>query len=198
MPVGGSGLVVIGRQSADRVHQRLAIRRPEFEAGTIEDVQAGEVDLAYVGARAFDRVGVTSFQPLMAPLLIDSHELQAAVFDAAIPDEMLAALDAIDLAGIGVLPGPMRKVLGVAHPIVPPIDFDGQLVGIQNSAVSAQTMLALGATTQNMPGGADITELDAYDQQLGSIAGNDYWGQRRVRHREPQLVATAAGAVHQP
>ena len=97
------------------------------------------------------------------------------MFDAGIPDEMLAGLDTIDLAGIGILPGPMRKVLGVSHAFASPSDFAGQLVGIQDSAIAEQTMLALGATTQNIAAGADIAGLDAYEQQLESIAGYEYW-----------------------
>jgi TRAP-type C4-dicarboxylate transport system substrate-binding protein len=149
---------------------------PGYETGTISDVRAGEVDLAYVGARAFDRAGVTSFQPLLAPLLIDSHELQTAAFQAGIPDEMLAGLDAIGLVGIGTMPGPMRKVLGVSHPFVAPADFAGQVVGIQDSAIAEQTMLALGATAQNVPiGRQDITVLDGLEQQLASIVGSDFF-----------------------
>jgi hypothetical protein len=59
---------------------------------------------------------------------------------------------------------------------VAPADFAGQLVGIQDSALTEQTMLALGATTQIIPSGRpDITMLDGYEQQLASIAGSDLW-----------------------
>ena len=108
-------------------------------------------------------------------MLIDSVDLQAAVFHAGIPDEMLAGLDTIDLAGIGIWPGDMFKMLGVTHPFVAPADFAGQLVGIQDSALSEQTMLALGATTQNMGHAADITALDADALSTGAINGFQYW-----------------------
>jgi TRAP-type C4-dicarboxylate transport system substrate-binding protein len=146
----------------------------QYEAGTIEDVQAGEVDVAWVGARAFDTVGVTSFQALVAPLLIDSHDLQGAVFEAGIPTEMLDGLETIDLAGVGVLPGPMRKPLGVAKPFVTPADYAAARVGVQDSAVAQQTFVALGATSQPVPSGTELDGLDAYEQQLASIAGNHY------------------------
>jgi TRAP-type C4-dicarboxylate transport system substrate-binding protein len=87
------------------------IGEPDYESATIADVQGGEVDMAWVGARAFDRVDVTSFQALLAPMLVDSHDLQAKVFKEGIPQEMLAGLEQLDLVGVGVLPGPMRKVL---------------------------------------------------------------------------------------
>jgi TRAP-type C4-dicarboxylate transport system substrate-binding protein len=146
----------------------------DAEIGTIGDVRGGEVDLAWVGARAFDRVGVLSFQPLLAPLLVDSHDLQGAVFEAGVPTEMLDELDELDLAGIGVLPGPMRKVLGVTQPFLAPRDFAGQVVGIGTSDLAAWTMEALGATPQDLPGGASLDGLDAMDQQLMSIVGNRY------------------------
>ena len=62
---------------------------PEFESTTVADVRSGEVDMAWVGARIFDELGVTSFQALVAPLLVDTHDVQAAVFRDGVPDEML-------------------------------------------------------------------------------------------------------------
>jgi TRAP-type transport system periplasmic protein len=147
---------------------------PTYEAGTLEDVKAGKVDMAWVGARAFDTVGVNSFQALLAPLLVDSYDLEAKVFEEGIPDEMLKAVEELDLVGIGVLPGPMRKLLGVARPYVAPGDFAGQVVGIQDSAVAKQTFDALGATPKPVPAEAPLDGLDAYEQQLASIAGNSY------------------------
>jgi TRAP-type C4-dicarboxylate transport system substrate-binding protein len=146
----------------------------DFEVGTIEDVQAGKADLAWVGARAFDRVGVATLQPLLAPLLVDSHDLQGAVFEAGLPTQMLAGLEKLDVVGLGVLPGPMRKVMGVNGPFVRPTDFEGAVVGIQGSGVAAQTMKVLGATPQDLPAGAALGGLDAMEQQLASILGNNY------------------------
>ncbi len=147
---------------------------PTSEAGTLEDVKADKVDMAWVGARAFDTVGVTSFQALLAPLLVDSYDLEARVFEEGIPGKMLEAVDEPDLVGIGVLPGPMRKVLGVSRPFASPADFAGRVVGIQDSAVAKQTFDALGATPKPVPAQAQLDGLDAYEQQLSSIAGNSY------------------------
>ena len=146
-----------------------------YEVDTLADVKAGKVDLAWVGARAFDRVGVTDFQALLAPLAVDSHDLQAAVFEAGIPDEMLAGVQTAGVQGIGVLPGPMRKLLGVDHAFVSPEDFTGQLVGMQDSAQTEETFSTLGASATALPSGADISEVDGYEQQLSSIYGNSYY-----------------------
>ncbi len=146
----------------------------EFESATIADVQAGKIDMAWVGARAFDRVDVTSFQALLAPMLVDSHDLQTKVFEEGIPQEMLAGLEQLNLVGVGVLPGPMRKVLGVEKAFTKPADFAGEVVGMQDSKVTELSFTALGATTKMLPSGADIDGVDAYEQQLSSIWGNHY------------------------
>jgi TRAP-type C4-dicarboxylate transport system substrate-binding protein len=150
------------------------IGEPRYEAGTLEDVRAGKADLAWVGARAFDTVGVTSLQALVAPMLVDSYDLEAKVFEQGIPERMLDGVGELDLVGIGVLPGPMRKLLGVSKPFVRPADFAGQVVGLQDSAVADMTLRALGATPRAVPSSAELDGLNAYEQQLGAIAGNHY------------------------
>ena len=169
----------------------------DAEIGTIADVHGGEVDLAWVGARAFDRVGLLSFQPLLAPLLVDSHDLQEAVFEAGIPAEMLAGLDELDLAGIGVLPGPMRKVLGVTHPFVTPADFEGQVVGIGTSDLAAWTMRdargdTAGPAHRREPGRTrrDGPAADV-DRRQPLLAR----GRLCLRQRQP--LAAAAGDLHE-
>lgn len=147
---------------------------PQAERGIVADVQAGKVDLAWVGARVFDKVGVTSFQPLLAPLLIDNQDLQGKVFDAGIPEQMLGGLSGIGLVGVGVLPGPLRKLLSKGEPLTSREAIRSKKIGIQDSAVAEQTFAALGATTMALPGGAKIADVDGYEQQLASIEGNHY------------------------
>lgn len=147
---------------------------PSFEPKTVADVRSGKVDAAWVGARAFDQVGVNSFQPLLAPLLVDSYELEAKVFEAGIPDQMVTGLSSLGLHGVGVLPGPLRKVLSKGKPLTGPGAFRGLDVGIQRSGVAERTFAAWGATTTPLPSGADISGVDAFEQQMESVAGNHY------------------------
>lgn len=148
--------------------------RADAEALTIDDVRRGRIAMAWVGARAFDRAGVDTFQPLLAPMLVDSQDLQAQVFRSGLPAAMLPGLRPLQLHGLAALPGPMRKVLGVDRPFVTAADFKGQVVGVQDSALTAATMRALGAVTKKEPGGASLDGLNAYEQQLASIVGNRY------------------------
>jgi TRAP-type C4-dicarboxylate transport system substrate-binding protein len=148
---------------------------PAYESATVQDIRDGRVDMGWVGARALDRAGITTFQALLAPMLVDSQELQAAVFEEGIPDEMLAEMEGDGVVGVGVLPGPLRKVLGIDRPFLTPEDFQGAVVGMQDSGVAELTFEALGASAEALPSGVnDLSGVDAYEQQLQSIWGNQY------------------------
>lgn len=147
---------------------------PDSEVGIIDDVRSGKADLGWVGARVFDEVGVMSFQALLAPLLVDSQDLQQQVFAAGIPEEMLSGIDRLGLGGIGVLPGPMRKLMSKGAPFSTPAAIAGRRVGIQASKVAEKTFAALGATTVHLGVGADISGVDGYELQLSSIWGSHY------------------------
>jgi TRAP-type C4-dicarboxylate transport system substrate-binding protein len=153
--------------------------RADAEAATVEDVRRGRVDGAVVGARIFDRFGVTAFHALLAPLLVDSQALQSTVFEAGIPDQMADQLQQAGVVGLGALPGPIRKVIGVAKPLVRLSDFHGATVGMQDSALTARTLTALGAVPKAVPASTCLTGLDAYEQQLASIVGNHYVDQAK-------------------
>jgi TRAP-type C4-dicarboxylate transport system substrate-binding protein len=148
--------------------------QPGYEAGTVQDVKHGKVDMAWVGARVMDRVGVSSFQALLAPMLVDSYALETSVFQAGIPAHMLTGVSAAGVVGVGVLPGPMRKVTGIAKPFLTPADFAGTRIADQDSALTQTTLRALGATAVPIPAGANPHGVDGLEQQLQSIAGDQY------------------------
>jgi TRAP-type C4-dicarboxylate transport system substrate-binding protein len=139
-----------------------------FEAGLIVDVRRGKVDLGWVGSRAWDTVGVTSFQALQAPFLIDSYPLEAEVLESSIPREMLRAIEPIGLVGIGVLPGPLRKPYGLERPLARPADFAGARFGIIESNVARETLHALGAKAVAIRLGSTVGPIDGYEQARGA------------------------------
>src|SRR5262245_48858308 len=63
--------------SSGRLRIKLvnAWRRGEqhYEQGLFADVKAGKADLGWVGSRVLGNVGVTAFDPLHAPFLVDSY-----------------------------------------------------------------------------------------------------------------------------
>jgi TRAP-type C4-dicarboxylate transport system substrate-binding protein len=148
---------------------------PAQEVRLIEDVQAGNVDIGWVGARVFDSFGVTSFQALLAPLLVDSYELQDRVFEAGIPMRMLDGIEQVGVTGIGVLPGPLRKIMGLAHPFITPADYAGMVVGNSGGELTDETFRTLGATPQRVPSSTSLEGLDGLDYPVSAIYGNRYY-----------------------
>jgi TRAP-type transport system periplasmic protein len=91
---------------------------PDAEQQVVKGVGAGTYDLGVVGTRVFDTLGVSSFQALTAPLLIDSYPLEQAVISSAIPAQMLRSLDRVNVTGLGVLADGLRKPIAVQKPLL--------------------------------------------------------------------------------
>ena len=93
--------------------------QPAFEEGIIRDVQAGKADLGWAATRAWDSVGVSDFDALHAPLLIDSYALEGRVIDSRATRAMLAGLPPLGLQGVAVLPGRLRRLASAGRPWSP-------------------------------------------------------------------------------
>ena len=139
------------------------------EAGIVADAESGAVDVAWVGARAFPE-----FDPLLAPLLVDSYELQSAVYEAGIPGRLGESLADRGLQPIAVLPGPLTKMLGVDRSLVRLEDFAGARVGTMPSELSRSTISALGAEPVDARPQMPLDGLNGLQTQLGSVYGNNY------------------------
>jgi TRAP-type C4-dicarboxylate transport system substrate-binding protein len=145
---------------------------PSYETGLIKDVQAGKAQLGITASRAFDTVGVSSFQALQAPFLIDTYLLERKVLDSAIPGEMLARLRPYGLVGLAVLPGPLRRPLGFTRPLVGPSSYRGARIGIRASEVTADIFAALGAipvAPERSPAGDNIAGLTGIESHANAI-----------------------------
>jgi TRAP-type C4-dicarboxylate transport system substrate-binding protein len=118
---------------------------PDAEQQVVEAVSNGDVDLGWAGTRAFDTMGVTSFQALTAPMLIDSYALQNAVIESGITEQMMEELDEVGAVGLGVLADGLRKPIGVSGPILGPRDWRGITFGTVRSNGQAGAIRALGA-----------------------------------------------------
>jgi TRAP-type C4-dicarboxylate transport system substrate-binding protein len=146
----------------------------QYEKGLFEDVKKGKAELGWVGSRALDMVGVKAFDPLHAPFLIDSYELQDQVLDADLADTMLAALEPTGVTGVAVLPGPMR-FLQVDRKVDGPHGLAGLKIALQDSPVGEATLTAFGAQPVLIGSGGSISGLDGVEAQIDSIQGNHYY-----------------------
>ena len=118
----------------------------DAEQQVVRAVAAGKADLGWAGARVFDTMGVTGFQALQAPMLIDSYTLEQAVVASDMPGQMLQGLDKVGVRGLGVLADGLRKPIAVKHPVLGVGDWRGITFGTLKSAGQAQAIRSLGAT----------------------------------------------------
>jgi TRAP-type C4-dicarboxylate transport system substrate-binding protein len=144
-----------------------------YDKATIADVQAGKVQLAKVNARAYDTVGVDSFQALVAPFLIDNHTLERRVVESDLMGEMLAGTNRLGLVGLAVLPAQLRKPLGVSRPLVTVKDYRGARIGVREGEIAKATFTALGATPVPTIPGKPLNGLDGVELHFGAIKGNE-------------------------
>jgi TRAP-type C4-dicarboxylate transport system substrate-binding protein len=153
------------------------VHDPQAEKDIIADVRAGKADFAWVGARAWETVGINSFRALVAPFLIGSYPLQERVLTSPLAGQMLAGLRSHALVGLAVLPGPMRRVAG-RRPLLRPADFAGITFATTPTATARATVRALGARPvllrNSIPWNALPPGLGGLESQLHSIAGNQY------------------------
>ena len=147
----------------------------DYEQGTIVDVQNAVYDLALVGARAWDAAGVKSFNALVAPFLIDSYALQRRVLESSLTERMLEGLESLGLTGIAVVPGELRRPLGLSRALVRPADFRGARIGIRPAGVADATFAALGARAEGfraIPEG--LAGFDGAESGVSTIRNNGY------------------------
>ena len=163
---GGSLRIQVQNQWRD---QELA-----YDKATIADVQAGKVQLAKVAARAYDTVGLDSFQALLAPFLIDDQTLERRVLESELAGRMLAGTGRLGLVGLAVLPTDLRKPLGLSRPLVAVKDYRGARIGVREGELAKATFAALGATPVGYVPGGPLSGLDGVELGLGTIRGNEY------------------------
>jgi TRAP-type C4-dicarboxylate transport system substrate-binding protein len=118
----------------------------DAEQQVVRAVAAGKTDLGWSGSRVFDTMGVTSFQALQAPMLIDSYALEQAVVASEIPGQMLRGVDKVGVRGLGVLADGLRRPIAVKHPLLGVGDWRGITFGTLKSQGQAQAIRSLGAT----------------------------------------------------
>jgi TRAP-type C4-dicarboxylate transport system substrate-binding protein len=141
----------------------------------IKAVEAGQSVIGFVPTRAFHDLGVTSFDALGAPLTIDSLALEQRVLGSDLATTMLTGVGALGLHGLGLMPGPMRKPVGLTRKLLAPGDYRGARIAISASAVTARALTTLGATPVASPfNGASMAPYDGLEQQVESVANNQY------------------------
>jgi TRAP-type transport system periplasmic protein len=124
----------------------------DAEQQAVRDVAAGKADLGWAGTRVFDTMGVTGFQALQAPMLIDSYALEHAVVASDIPGQMMRGLNKVGVRGFGTLANGLRRPIAVKQPMLGLADWRGMTFGTYRSQGQAKAIRALGATPMEVVG----------------------------------------------
>jgi TRAP-type C4-dicarboxylate transport system substrate-binding protein len=183
----------------------------DAEQQVVRAVAAGKADLGWAGARVFDTIGVTSFQALQAPMLIDNYALEQAVVASNLPGQMLQGLDKVGVRGLGVLADGLRKPVAVTHPVLGVGDWRGITFGTLKSAGQAQAIRSLGATPMEvfrrsrnqalLDGRLQGLEMDLFVYEHGALAqpapyvtaNVTLWPQMDVLFANPNRLARLTG-----
>jgi TRAP-type C4-dicarboxylate transport system substrate-binding protein len=156
------------------------VGQPGAEQESIRYVQSGKADLGGAPVRAWDGVGVRSFDAMIAPLVVDTYALQGRVLSSDLVAPMLGGTKKLGLTGLGVQPGPMRKPVGNRRLLVAASDYRGTKLAMGGSEVASRTFAALGALgTPFAFEGRSIALFDGSEQQVSSVEGNQYDGVAR-------------------
>ncbi len=145
---------------------------PTREQSLFRAVRNNEAPLGLNAARTWHDQGITTFDALIAPMLIDRPELQTAVLHSNIAADMLAGLDDPELTGLGILPGFMRHPAGITHPFVDVSDFQGAAFLTPPGAVGERSLEALGAIPTPSMGELDPTTFDGSEEKLSTVSEN--------------------------
>jgi TRAP-type C4-dicarboxylate transport system substrate-binding protein len=157
-----------------RVEPNWRTTEINYDRGTIADVRAGKADLAKIGVRSFDTLGVRDFQPLIAPLLVDTLGLEAKILRSPLAARMVAGADGLRVEGLTLLPGEVRRPFGLSHPLVAPADYRGVMFGIRPSLVSSDTLRTLSATPRGYVPGELPRTFDGAELDFLTINGNGF------------------------
>ena len=144
------------------IYDAAGHERPDGEAQVARKVRDGSFDLGWIGAAAWDELGVTSFQALHAPFLVTDDVLLDRVATGPLAGSMLGGLREAGVQGLAVVPESLRNPVGLRRPLVSLGSFRGARLIVTPSRATDAALRALGATPVHA---------------LGKASGRDQRGQ---------------------
>ena len=163
---------------AIRIHvtDRLATDGPEYERDLVRDVRRGATQIGVVPARVWDTMGITSFQALLAPFLVESLELERQILESPLAARMLEGVEGGRTVGLSIVPGPLRRPFGFRLALIGPTDYIGTRMGVRPGRVETATFHSLGATTREYLSLSGVNREGAALDPWSIAGGNGYVG----------------------
>jgi TRAP-type C4-dicarboxylate transport system substrate-binding protein len=139
------------------VYNAAGDRIAGVEAQVARMVERGQFDLGWIGTRAWDELGIKSFQALQAPFLITDYALLDRILTGPLAGRMLTGLPSRSFVGLVLVPDRMRHPNGLTRPLVSPADFKGARIRDIPSRATDALLRALGAVPVHIAG-ADFND----------------------------------------
>jgi TRAP-type C4-dicarboxylate transport system substrate-binding protein len=156
------------------IYDAAGHKRPDVEARIARKVRDGSFDLGWIGAAAWDELGVTSFQALHAPFLVTDDVLLDRVATGRLAVNMLSGLRPAGVRGLALIPESLRNPVGVRRPLVSLASFRGARLVVTPSRATDAALRALGATPVHALGKAqDLAIADGLLESLVAYLGPD-------------------------
>jgi len=156
------------------IYDAAGHERPDVEAQVARKVRDGSFDLGWIGAAAWDELGVTSFQAVHAPFLVSDDLLLDRLATGPLADTMLSGLRNAGVQGLAVVPESLRNPVGLRQPLVSLGSFRRARLIVTPSRVTDAALRALGATPVHALGHAQKPgEADGLLESLVAFLGPD-------------------------
>jgi TRAP-type C4-dicarboxylate transport system substrate-binding protein len=117
----------------------------DYEVRIVHGTASGRWDLAWVGTRVLDRVGVPDAGALQVPFLIDSYALAGAVMNGPIGAHLTAEISHAGVVGVALLADQLRYFATTGR-VTSPGSLVGKRIGVFDSASEFAGWRALHAT----------------------------------------------------
>jgi C4-dicarboxylate-binding protein DctP len=137
------------------IYDAAGQERPDVEAQVARKVRNGSFDLGWIGAAAWDELGVTSFQALHAPFLVADDALLDRVATGPLAANLLGGLRDAGVQGLAIVPESLRNPVGLRRPLVSLGSFRGARLVVTPSRATDAALRALEAMPVHRLGKGD-------------------------------------------
>jgi len=159
-------LVDEGSNGAIHVTSQPSSDSDDGDGDTLVELSAGRIDIAVIRTARLSIAGVSTFQALQAPFVIDNEVLAERVAADPITTEMMKGLDKLGVVGLAIAPSGLRHPIGYNKPLVSLADYKGATINTRPGLEVDQLFSALGATTDHHVGGTRLAAV-----KDGSLTG---------------------------
>lgn len=151
-----------------------------YEARIARSVRSGRFDLGWIGAPAWDELGVTTLQALQTPFLVTDYALLGRIATGPLARQMLGGLTRAGVVGLALIPGVLSHPAGLRHGFVAAADYAHARIGNIPSRTTDAVVRALGGVPVHVSGAGAL--LDAkVDAEPTSVEATEPVGSCSVR-----------------